>query len=728
MSFLDSNNSEFVSARITQKGRNSIAKGSFNIEYFQIGDSEFDYNLVYSGLTGQTSHQKVLSPFDKETGLKYPYKISSATSGTTYGTPVQQSTTDTIRNVMGPAGFVSEFNVFESCSTGSTNTTIECERQSISKTSLTGGTSSIQVLTGASFNNCEFITIVFDDFCSTSSTLPILTGNSSSLIYRIESIVGNTLNLDRNLPNVSSATGFTNVQVICNKCEIEYPPSELIDGCIPFPVDNLEQQNPWTLNIVWTQKPTGADVGGTNESLSGYTSNRFVSTKEFLGYTSTGQTFENLTGGTITPFSSKTIGAGFKNSLNELIEVSPKEQRCVAIIHYSELGDLINEPERFFKYDDYISYKTGTTGEDISLVTDRDGDDISDTQYFEVYIPFIHYHRNTGTTYGAIFYMDTTNYYVRSTKNDRHDLLFRYLIDEQGNRVGKVFPKNKIVVFDDQELVAVLDYRSNRRFTLGAPKVTTVPSNDTVANSLISGTTEQTFYVTYMFSETSGTTSSLNTLPCNYYVKLSVNGTSDSTCQSVTYPSSVNVKFSGNTFNYFNGDGFLTEFKPKRFFILIQDTTNNTDKLPDPSAWKIIDFTTAASGNGTSYLTASGLTGTTFTITKEMFTGAPFDLETYMGSNYLLSGTTIDSQFGDEQPFPGSIRLVRASDVEQMNFVINLPSTQFTETQNPTFVSGNKYLTEIVLLDSNKEVLVKSKAAVPVKRTGTQVFSLRLDF
>ena len=67
MSFLDSNNSEFLSARITQKGRNAIAKGSFNIEYFQIGDSEFDYNLNYSGLIGQTLHQRVLSPFDKET-------------------------------------------------------------------------------------------------------------------------------------------------------------------------------------------------------------------------------------------------------------------------------------------------------------------------------------------------------------------------------------------------------------------------------------------------------------------------------------------------------------------------------------------------------------------------------------------------------------------------------------------------------------------------------------
>lgn len=713
MSFLDSNNSEFLSARITQKGRNSIAKGNFNIEYFQIGDSEFDYNLIYSGLTGQTTHQKVLSPIDKETGVKYPYKISSSTSGTTYGTPVDRASTDTIRNIMGPAGFVSEYNEFVSC-TG-ISTTIQCETQLIDITSLTGGTS-IEVLTGTSFNECEYITVVFDEFCTTTSAI---SGNSSSLIYKIESVSGNTLNLDRNTPNFTGLTG--NIQVVCNKCEIEYPASEVVDGCLPYPVDNLDQQNPWTLNIVWGQKPIGSDVGTTNESLSGYTGNRFISTKEFLGYTSTGQTFENLTGGTITGFSSTSVGTGFKNSFNELVEVTPKEQRSIAIIHYSELGDLINEPDRFYKYDDYISYDSG---ELISLAVDRDDNDITDSEYFEVYIPFIYYHRNTGSTYGAIFYMDSTDYYIRSTKNDRHDLLFRYLIDEQGNKVGKVFPKNKIVVFDDQELVAVLDYRSNRKYTLGAPKVTAVPSNNVIANSIISGTTGQTFYITYMLSETNSTTSPLNTSPSNYYVKLSINNTGDTSYQTVTYPSDINVRFSGSTFDFFSSSGFLTELKPKRFYILIQETTENTDRLPNSDDWKIIDYTTEAGGSS-----LSGLTGTTFTISYSDFTSATsFDLETFMGSNYLLTGTTTDSQFGDEQPFPGSVRLVRASDVEQMNFLVNLPSGTFETTQNPTYTSGSKYITEIALLNSNKEALVKGKTAIPVKREGTQVFSLRLDF
>ena len=111
MSFLSNNNSEFLSARITQKGRNSIAKGNFVISFFQIGDSEFDYTSPFTGFTGLggIQHQSVFSPFDKDSGIKYPYLLDTTDSATTFGVPIQVSTTDTIRNIMGPAGFVGKY-------------------------------------------------------------------------------------------------------------------------------------------------------------------------------------------------------------------------------------------------------------------------------------------------------------------------------------------------------------------------------------------------------------------------------------------------------------------------------------------------------------------------------------------------------------------------------------------------------------------------------------------
>jgi hypothetical protein len=581
MSFLNSSNSEYLSARITQKGRNSISKGDFNINYFQIGDSEFDYNLLFSELTGRTNHQMVLSPVDKECGIKYPYKLDTSTN-VTYGIPIENSTTETIRNVMGPAGFVSEYNIYDS--ENCTGSTVECVTESINITNINGD-NFITVPSGQAFQNSEYITLVFGEFKGLDENHPVISGHTNSLIYKIININGNTITLDRPTPNLSSLTG--NVQIVSNKCEIEYPiESEVSPLCSPSPLDSMDQHNPWTLNVVWDEKPIGADVPETtiDENLSGYTSNVYLSSKEFFGYNSTGQTFQNLTGGTISGFSSKNVSTGFKNSFNELVEILPEEQRCIAIIHYSELGDLINDPERFFKYDDYISHKTGITGDDISLVDDRDGEPISDTEYFEVYIPFISYHRNptNSTTYGAVFTMDTTNYYIRTITGiteSRFELLFRYLLDESGNRVGKVFPTKKVIIFDDQELVAILDYRSNRRYTLGAPKVGFTPTS--LNDALISGTTSQTFWVTYVFDNGNG--SLFNALPCNYFTKIEVNFDLD-TC-NISNPSNLTLRFTGDTFQHMNFSTtpsnveiFKTGFMAKNFKVLIQETTDFKNK------------------------------------------------------------------------------------------------------------------------------------------------------
>ena len=702
MSFLNSNNSEFLSARITNRGRKAIANGNFNIQYFQIGDSEYDYNL--SSLTGATDHQKVFAPFDYDGGVKYPFGLDNTVS-TTYGSPISNNLTITLRNEMGPAGFVSK---------QSTTPTVQTTTQKINYSEVSGSTSLI-VPSGVTFNECEYITLVFDNFSGTT-----ITGKTNSLIYKVLSVSGNTLNLDRKVPNLTSLTG--NAQVVCNKCLIETLSTNLIE-----PIDYTAQLNSWRLNTVWSNKPIGGDYNGrSDESLSGYTSNQYTSIKNLLGYTTTGQTFNNFTGGTIT-------GTTFKNSFDELIQVSPSEQRCIAIIHYSELGDISVDPERFFKYDDYISHKTGTTGLDISIVEDYDREndlrDLSDSEYFQIYLPFIYYHRNTGTTFGAIFYMDTVDYYVKSSINSRHQIKFRYLVDEQNNKVGKVFVNNKIIVFDDQELVAMLDYRSNRRYTLPSPKLGLV-SHDGLSSQSMLSTTGQTAWVTYMFENTSGNT--LNSLPCNYFNKIYSTGT----------PSQITMKFSGNSFsNMVTGFTEVTDgFVANKFYALVQ-----TGETPSTNTWKKIDLTSQITGYTSGYINPTSLNGVSFTINYTSFnSGSIFDLEDHMSgvtTDYLwnTTGSTTQPQFGDEQPFPGSVRLVRATDIEEMSMMINLPTGTFGDnpsstggySQNPTHpITGTTptYITEVALLDGNKEPLVVAKAPTPIKRAGTQVFAVKLDF
>ena len=714
MSFLSNNNSEFLSARITQKGRNSIAKGNFVISYFQVGDSEFDYTNPFTGLTGLSgvTHQSVFSPMDKEGGVKYPYVLDNS-SDTTYGIPIDNAVTETIRNVMGPAGFVTNYVEYDS--DDCTGTSIECATQAIAISGITG-TTSLVVPTGASFNDCEYITIAFTQFCGTDPLHPVISGQSNSLIYRVMSVSGNTITVDRPLPNLSGCTG--NAQVICNSCENEYPVGVTYNpNCKPVEIDPQQQLNPWTLNVVWDQKPIGFDVNGLDENLTGFTSNKHVSTKQFLGYTtSSGQTWVNTTGGTITGVTS------YYNSFDEQIVVTPEEQRTIAIIHYSELGDLKNDPERFFKYDDYIS--TNNTAAD-ALLEDELGDELTDLEYFEVYIPFILYHRNTGTTLGSLFTMDTTDYFMKSSINNGQLLKFRYLLDEQGYKVGKVFVNNKVIVFDDQELVAILDYKSNRRYTLPAPKISLIPSDLSGSQSFFSGTTTgQTVWVTYMFNYTGDT--AFNGLPCNYYSKIEILENDP----SITKPSQLYVKFGADSFpNLLTNDtcDMIDGHIANKFQILVQIT--ELDELPTHDGWKLIDYTSSISGHTVGNLIdPTDIEDVSMVVTKAMYDGAtPYDIETFLGN--VPNEPSNDPQFGDEQPFPGSVRLVRSTDIERMNFLINLPPTQFVTTQNPTHVSGmEKKITEIALLNSNKEVLVVAKTANPIKRSGTQVFGVKIDF
>lgn len=102
MSYLHPNSSENLATRITNKGRKRIAEGNFNINYFQIGDSEFNYNLdtpLYSGST-------VLMPFDYDSQIKYPYLSSDSTytgvtTGATYGSVINVPLTQTVFNYTG---------------------------------------------------------------------------------------------------------------------------------------------------------------------------------------------------------------------------------------------------------------------------------------------------------------------------------------------------------------------------------------------------------------------------------------------------------------------------------------------------------------------------------------------------------------------------------------------------------------------------------------------------
>jgi hypothetical protein len=91
------------------------------------------------------------------------------------------------------------------------------------------------------------------------------------------------------------------------------------------------------------------------------------------------------------------------------------------------------------------------------------------------------------------------------------------------------------------------------------------------------------------------------------------------------------------------------------------------------------------------------------------------------------TGQTLN--FGDEFYFYGDIETDIQATIYEMKYKVNLSGAEFQNTSNPTWTKGTKsYITEISLLDKNKDILVVSKLQSPVLRQGIQQFVVKLDF
>lgn len=663
---------QYITTRVTNYGRKMISKGDFNIKYFQIGDSEYDYKI-------NDSNQKITVPFDINSGVKYPYRLDN-NYNLSFGVPLCKSKSVKVVDSIMSAGFVDEYTPYVDCNDGSSIFTYFEEFN----LTLLNGTTSIPVIDGDQFNVGEQISIIFYNLCDRSNIINDNTTNS--LIYKVVSKLGNVLVLDRELPLLRLEGNGT---IICNRYVSATP--EITNS----------QKDSWTSNIVWSNNVIGTHI--INNSLTPILNgNRYSSTKNYLGYTKTeGQTFTDLLGDKIVGFTNKNISTGFIDSFGQFHEVKPEEQRDICIIHNKLLDQNESSDAKVFMYDDFI--------------------DTDNELEFKIYIPFLMYHRSETGTIGAYFIMDDTDYYVNSNYNETSRIKFRFLKDENDNRVGKIFVDKQLIIFDDQEIVAALDYRSNRKFTLPAPKIGLVSSNDN--NSLFDGNTKQTFFVTYMVEDS---TNKMTPLPCNYFIKIESNTDSDG-C-NMNSKNDISLKFNGNEFKHLSDD--INNIKNKFYFeklhVLIQETDGS---LPKSDLWKIIDVTNDF-GSNIGGFNQNIIGSTNIVISNERFEDAPiFDLGDYMGQSYLsVNMDGVKPMFGEEQDFAGSIKLNRGTNIEEMSFYINLPETQFNITQNPTYTNGDKFITEVVLLDDKKKTLVEGKLPIPIKRVGTQVLNIKIDF
>jgi hypothetical protein len=169
-------------------------------------------------------------------------------------------------------------------------------------------------------------------------------------------------------------------------------------------------------------------------------------------------------------------------------------------------------------------------------------------------------------------------------------------------------------------------------------------------------------------------------------------------------------------------------FYANQFQVLAQKVP--VGQRPVADNWKLIDFTEQASQffvNG--YVTQESLTATTFTITAENYSSAPYyNLNDYV-SLVPKGDTGPNLNFGDEYYFYGNLETDIQATIYEMKYKINLSSNEFLVSQNPTWTFGTKsYVTEIALLDANDDILVMSKLQSPVLRQGIQQYVIKLDF
>jgi len=725
MGFILQNTSGLISTRITDVGRRKISQGYLDIQYFQIGDSE----VSYTGATDSVSTtSKILMPsynsqnntgFPQSTKnyVKYPYYMDGI-SGNTYGKPYMESEYVSIFNSAADRGF---FSGNTSCWVPQVCSGYTLNSQYDASTSVMDGNLIITIasnplLCDTSANTTpevgNLVTIYYgqDDTCSCiSSCYP-------SLTYQVAYFDGTNLGLDRPVPNYLSTGGPGNSRLLF------YPSgmTQLYDTITPSghwndDVINYEslcytdQLSPlvWNMNIVWSESIAGIN-NAFYQDYNYYNSKDYIGTKEYLGYMSSlGQTASTQ--------------VYFYNSYGEQVIVEPEDQKAIAIIHFTNQA-INNFYGEKFAVEDYDINNDGETGQ---------------ARNFKVQIPTLMWHKNSSCCSGTTFFIDPPvngggfmeQGTLQSSKNsDMNSPGIRYYtlwdnnltLAGEPSRVGKVFPDDQVIVFDDEEIVAALSYKSNRNWTLPAPKISLVPPNicsgDITDNGILSAET-QTMWISYGFYSDNDFTSSLH---CNYYQQIQ-----GPTSGCTNYAMDISVIF-GNEFRCMSMGNF-TGYTADQFYIIAQVT--DTGDRPNPSLWKEIDFTNNLSASTVGgYIAPSGLTATTFTVTETLYNNAPYhDMAQTL---YLPTiGQTGTLNFGSEYYFYGNIETDIQATIYEMKYRINLPSNQFVYSSNPSWnntVTPN--FTEIGLYDSDKDLIFISKMQRPTQRGGIQQIMIKYDF
>ena len=565
------------------------------------------------------------------------------------------------------------------------------------------------ILTATSVN--DYIVFRFSNPTIGNVTGDTMTAATVNTFYNITEISGSTIKVDRGLPTLSAYSGtIITYYTIPGGDDPEdnyYGLSSLtaywntgtlsFDSSCDICVENVPV---WNMNVTWVENLAGqykdSPINYHEHTLFG--SEQFAGTKQYLGYNDT--------------LTVSTTGT----KLDSISYIDPF-QKGICILHYT--NSCISN---FYGEQFYIDEDTG--------------------KLLNLDIPVMWHRRNdvgtgSGTTLGMRFVSDT----ILKTTTTNNDIEYYDLIEFSGMSVtptlpmvvGKVFPQLKIVVIDNEELMAAMSYKSNRNYTLpdlAGELVTSVAGN--CSGVLKAG---ESLYMTYWLSNTgTGTTGTTTvttpTLPNQRYTVLDNTTNSDKDVQfRINNLGQLPYMRKRESAGY-DGYGFFAD----NFKLLTQVIDKTLVSRPSPSKWRVIDFTTTnitdvtgetinpdlfenQNPNTTGFILTGGdydaASATTFSLGDE--------LDMSSASNYGKM------TFGDERLFYGNIRTYIGATIYKTLFNINIDGATISSTSNPTFGFGDdRYISEIGILDNNQNLVLVGKLSRPIRLANTTTASLEL--
>jgi len=465
MSFINSTNSAYVYAKLTNTGRKALAKGALTYNYWVFGDSEIDYG--FENQTTSLNTNTILAPKDKNPNIKYP--IPFQLNGNIFNTlPAINPIELTITNVAKTRGFFTGSTVNPQLLKGSGNASVN---------GLLGGKTIFLNITLGTIAVGDLIMIGLKNPTQTNEVSDIPVALTPHLMYTVEATNASTgtatITVDRNLPNFNGGTGATICKVFV------FPGGESIKtyygSATTTPYWNKltlsfestcgvanDDVPVWNLSIVYTQNIAGIDPT-IYAGLDEYDTKTLAGFKEYLNYTSA-------------------------NSL----------QKSIGIVHYSN-----NSISNFY------------------------GESLKSGQ-FEIKLPTVIWHKNSTPKMGLTLKakVTTQNLTTDSSKYGTSSIPFNvkydYLVDENDYIVGKVFYELKLAVIEDEELLAAISYKSNRNWSLPSLNGTFTAASTDSAGLIGSN---QEVYVSYLLANETGYGYATG-LHCQNYIKIGRGGTS----------------------------------------------------------------------------------------------------------------------------------------------------------------------------------------------------------